>query len=41
MRIKRIETVSPYYIGHKRQCFKLEVIKGDSAQGDGLSMTVE
>ena len=35
--------VSPYYIGHKQWCFKLEVMKGDDArmQGDKLSMTVE
>ena len=41
MRIKRMQTVSPYYIGHKQRCFKLEVIKGDDAQGDGLSMKVK
>ena len=40
MRIKRMQTVSPYHIGHKRWCFKLKVIEGDGAQGDGLSMTV-
>ena len=40
MRIKRMQMVSSYHIGHKQQCFKLKVIKGDGAQGDGLSMTI-
>ena len=41
MRIKRMWTVSPCYIGHKQRSFKL-VMEGDGAcmQGDGLSMTV-